>query len=150
MSDLLKYDIKNAYIPEKMENSSYLEILLENGETAFVNEFEEWNRLNSYCDNFKTSIVTISIRFRDHIELVSEGAALASSGADGHSFTKGVGGWVGSPDDQENFFIVGELFDDTIIKSWWKVPEITKKQTDRVPLELFDDKQSLIYGKAKV
>lgn len=143
MSDLLKYDIKNAYVPEKMENSSYLEILLENGETAFVNEFEEWDRLNSYCNNFNVSIVTISIRFRDHIELVSENA-------DGHSFTKGVGGWVGSPDDQENFFIVGKLFDDMIIKSWWKVPEITKTQTDRIPLELFDDKQSLIYGKAKV
>ena len=140
MTDLLKYGIKNSYIPEKMEDHTFLEIILDNNETAFLKEFDEWLILKEYCEDTNSSVENIRVRFRDHVELVAEEA-------DGYFFTKGVGGWVGTEDAQENFFIIGKLYGDVVMKAWWKIPEITKTQTDRVPVE---EMKNLIYGKAKV
>ncbi len=142
-SCLTQYGLKNFYSPEKMENDTWAEIALDNNETAYLNDTEGWLSLQKYCCENEACIEELRIRFRDHTEVVGHDA-------DQYMFTRGVGLMFGEDQSQDNYIIIGKVYGGTVMKSWWRVPEVTRFRNDRLTIDDLDNLDKLIHGKAKV
>ena len=92
---------------------------------------------------FLEHLEELRIRFRDHMEVVGHDA-------DQYMFTRGVGLMFGEDQSQDNYIIIGKVYGETVMKSWWRVPEVTRFRNDRLTIDDLDNLDKLIHGKAKV
>ena len=86
---------------------------------------DSWLRLKEYCDSNNLWIDNIYFKFRSHTEQIEKSD-------DGYFLKRGI---LGSPGNQAiQFMIIGNVKNNSIFTTKWRVPELIPDETGIRPL----------------
>lgn len=122
--DQFYHDTYETHTKYRATLSNGLEFISDDGRNA--NDEFSWCRLSKYCKENNVFVINFVMQNRSHREQLRPDA-------DGYYLSMGAGRWYAN-ERTDAFFVAGYLVNDTVFKSWWKIPELEVTNSQEVTL----------------
>jgi hypothetical protein len=124
----------DQFVLDRMDSSPFWIATLSNGKEVYQDDNRygdkdpAWLRVTDYCRRKNLFVKKLVFQFR---------CTRKEFLGDNFYFTLGAGAnWsAGVTGATDTFYILGQVHGDQLIKSWWKMPEISLFKTEYEPLE---------------
>lgn len=103
-------------LPEKDRKSIWIILSMSNGEEIYLQQYDQWLTIQSYCHATGLTIDKVSLQYRSHV------VTKDTRNCDGVYLVKTVKGQMGG--ETKYCYSIGTVHGSTIKKTLWLTPEL--------------------------
>ena len=122
-----------------VERKNTIWIILEtsDGESIYLQHYEQWLTIQEYCNNKRVKIDSISLKWRTH------SVETKTDDTDGLYVVKTAKGIIGGP--TRDYYTIGKIYGDRVERTMWSTPDLLQDLSCEDKLENCIQKAVVIY-----